>query len=181
MWVEPYEIMRYAFEQVQRVYPKADITLIPYSGNTKHIVQPRQLLWALLYGSACMTYPRIAAMTGGWNHTTILHGVRYAEIRLGPELLKILVQELGAWIDYTEAWRAYDHRRRVAALRGYKFKEDWEPVGVKQTRRVFMVSRHLAQSFAKPARMFNPNYKNGHKLKKIRAEHLSERAALRET
>lgn len=171
MWVEPYEIMRYASEQVRRLYPNFDVATVPSKLRNNYVTYPRQLFWALLYGAECLSHPRIAAMTGGWNHTTIMHGCEAAKERVGLELVKILCQELGAWIDYQEAFRSYEHRRLVAASKGYIFKKGWEPKGVRHTRRVFNLSRNIALMVTLPV----PPPKKPHR--KITAEQFSERGS----
>lgn len=54
--------------------------------RTRHIARPRQELMWRLYSTGRITAPRIGQLLGGYDHSTVLHGVREHQKRISEGL-----------------------------------------------------------------------------------------------
>lgn len=66
-------------ERVRQSFPYFKPDMLAIKSREPRFVHPRQFAWYLLR-VAGKSYPWIAKITGGWNHTTVIHGVE-AHIR----------------------------------------------------------------------------------------------------
>ena len=68
-------IMRRVIDRARHFFPYYDPGMLPVKTRERQFVLPRQYVWYLLRAQG-MSYPWIAQNTGGWDHTTIMHGVK---------------------------------------------------------------------------------------------------------
>ncbi len=49
--------------------------------RSREIVWPRQQAWAEIYATGRFSYPRIAELFGGFDHTSVMHGLKQHRAR----------------------------------------------------------------------------------------------------
>jgi chromosomal replication initiation ATPase DnaA len=71
-------------------------------GKYRPLVAARQEAWLRIIAEANYSYPRTARITGGWDHTSVMHGVRkYAHETLGTSLKATRVEIVAAYFAQT--------------------------------------------------------------------------------
>ena len=68
-------IMKRVIDRARHFFPYYDPRMLPVKTRERQFVLPRQYVWYLLRTHG-MSYPWIAKNTGGWDHSTVVHGVR---------------------------------------------------------------------------------------------------------
>jgi len=74
-------IMARVIGRARHFFPYFNSSMLTIKSREKQYVLPRQYVWYMLRAHG-MSYPWIAQNTGGWDHTTILHGVKMHATRL---------------------------------------------------------------------------------------------------
>lgn len=74
-------IMARVIGRARDFFPYFNVSMLTTKSREKQYVLPRQYVWYMLRAHG-MSYPWIAQNTGGWDHTTILHGVKMHATRL---------------------------------------------------------------------------------------------------